>query len=150
MKVARLTPEDILKNWPVIESSIQKSLKHSVSESSTFDIFQWLMNPDYAQCWVVFDDNNNLINISVTKINKYAQHISLHIVTTTSVGKINWDAYKEAHHVIEDYARSIGAVRVEAYGRPGWKRKIKKLNGKHGETYKESYTVISMFLEETK
>ena len=149
MKVVRLAPQEVLEHWPVIEPALKKALRHSVGESTTFDLFQWLMNPEYAQCWVVLRDNIP-VNVSVTKVNKYAQHTSLHLITTTSLNGESWDDYKLAHHTIEDYARSIGAIRVEMYGRPGWKKHLKKLIGKQGENYKESYTVMSMFLEENK
>jgi len=149
MKVVKLAPQEILKHWTEIEPALARALRHSVGESTTFDLFQWLMNPEYAQCWVVFEGDIP-VNVSVTKVNKYAQHTSLHLITTTSLNGKSWNDYKLAHHAIEDYARSIGAKRLEGYGRPGWKRLAKKLKGKHGEVYEESYIVMSMFLKEIK
>lgn len=151
MKVARLNPEDILQHWNILKVPIEKSLKHSVGETNSFDIFNWLMNPTYAQCWMVLDgEKNTPINLTVTKVNKYAQHTSLHIVATASMNGSSWNGYKEAHHVIEEFARNIGATRIEMYGRPGWERSLKKLKGKQGEAYTKSYTVMSMFLKENK
>ena len=151
MKVVRLTPQDILKHWNIIDTFISKGIKHSEGETSTFDIFHWLMNPAYAQCWMVLEGEKDIpVNVTITKVNKYAQHTSLHIVATSSMNDSSWMNYKDAHHVIEDFAREIGAVRIEMYGRPGWERALKKLKGKQGETYKKSYTVMSMFLKENK
>jgi len=150
MQVVRLTPRDVLEHWKIIKVAIEKSLHHSVGETTSFDIFHWLMNPDYAQCWMVIEKDNNPVNITITKVNKYAQHTSLHIVSTTSINGSRWKNYKAAHHVIEDFARSIKAKRIEMYGRKGWQRNLKQLKGKLGETYTKSYVVMSMFLKENQ
>jgi len=148
MKVVRLSLEDIVENWKVIKVHIEKGLKHSVGETGSFDIFHWLMSPEYAQCWMVLNDKGIPVNISITRVNKYPRHTSLNLVTTTSMNGGKWQDYKEAHHVIEDFARSIGAVRIEGYGRLGWKRLAEKMKGKHGEVYKEVYAAMSMPLKE--
>jgi len=158
MKVVRLTPEDILKHWHILKIPVEKGLKHSVGETNSFDIFNWLMNPTYAQCWMVLEGEKDLpVNLTITKINKYAQHTSLHIVTSSSMNDViakKFNSYgtyiQSAHNVIEDFARSVGATRVELYGRQGWERVLKKLKGKQGEAYTKSYTVMSMFLKENK
>ena len=156
MKVVRLLPQDILKHWHILKTPVEKGLEHSVGESTSFDIFNWLMNPNYAQCWLVLDGEKDLpVNLTITKVNKYAQHSSLHILTSASMNDAitkDFNSYgkyiESAHHVIEDFARSIGATRVELYGRQGWERVLKKLKGKQGEAYTKSYTVMSMFLKE--
>ena len=90
------------------------------------------------------------VNISITRINYYAQHKSLHLVTTTGINGGKWDTYKEAHHTIEEFARSKGCRRIEMYGRKGWSKVLDKLEGSKGEKYKPVYVVQSMELDYEK
>ena len=146
MQVILLTPKQVIEHWRTIEPAISSALKSSVNESTTYDYLTWLQDPACYQCWAV-QDEEIIVNISVTKINTYATHKSLHLVTTTGINGGRWDTYKEAHHIIEDYARSQGCRRIEMYGRKGWSRILNKLEGSQKEKYKEVYVVHSMELK---
>ena len=100
MKVIQLDPKAIIDYWETIEGAIARALKTSVGESSTYDYLRWLMSPEEYQCWVVFDEEDTPVNISITRINYYAQHKSLHLVTTTGINGGKWETYKEAHHTL--------------------------------------------------
>lgn len=146
MEVILLTPKQVVDHWRTIEPAIAAALKSSVGESTTYDYLTWLQNPDYYQCWAV-EEMEVIVNISITKINSYATHKSLHLITTTGINGGRWDTYKEAHHTIEDYARQKGCRRIEMYGRKGWSRILGKLTGSKNEKYKEVYVVHSMELK---
>ena len=146
MQVILLTPKQVVEHWRTIESAIASALKSSVGESTTYDYLTWLQDPEHYQCWAV-QDEEKIVNISITKINTYATHKSLHLITTTGINGGRWDTYKEAHHTIEDYARSRGCRRIEMYGRKGWSRVLNKLEGAQNEKYKEVYVVHSMELK---
>ena len=146
MQVILLTPKQVVEHWRTIESAIASALKSSVGESTTYDYLTWLQDPEHYQCWAV-QDEEKIVNISITKINTYATHKSLHLITTTGINGGRWDTYKEAHHTIEDYARSKGCRRIEMYGRKGWSRVLNKLEGAQNEKYKEVYVVHSMELK---
>jgi len=146
MQVILLTPKQVVEHWRTIESAIASALKSSVGESTTYDYLTWLQDPEHYQCWAV-QDEEKIVNISITKINTYATHKSLHLITTTGINGGRWDTYKEAHHTIEDYARCIGCRRIEMYGRKGWSRVLNKLEGAQNEKYKEVYVVHSMELK---
>ena len=157
METIKLTTRAVLKLWHVIEPQIEKALKHSQGESDTFDIFNWLMSPDYAQCWVVFNEDKKPLNVTITRINAYGQHRSLCIVATASFeqGKVNTfntrdesqEPYKVMHEKLYDFAKENKLKRIELYGRPGWKRLLKDVYGKYGEYYEQVYTVMSMDIE---
>ena len=146
MQVILLTPKQVVEHWRTIESAIASALKSSVGESTTYDYLTWLQDPEHYQCWAV-QDEEKIVNISITKINTYATHKSLHLITTTGINGGRWDTYKEAHHTIEDYARRRGCRRIEMYGRKGWSRVLNKLEGAQNEKYKEVYVVHSMELK---
>jgi hypothetical protein len=145
MEVILLTPKQVVDHWRTIEPAIASALKSSVGESTTYDYLTWLQNPDYYQCWAV-EEEGLIVNVSITKVNTYATHKSLHLITTTGINGGRWDTYKEAHHTIEDYARQQGCRRIEMYGRKGWSKILGRLNGSRNEKYKEVYTVHSMEL----
>jgi hypothetical protein len=146
MKVILLTPQQVIAHWRIIEPAIVSALASSVGESTSYDYLTWLQDPALYQCWAV-QDEEKIINISVTKINTYATHKSLHLITTTGTNGAQWDSYKTAHHTIEQFARDQGCRRIEMYGRKGWSRVLDKLTGSKNEKYKKVYVVHSMELE---
>ena len=115
METIKLTPRAVLKLWHVIEPQVAKALEHGQGESDTFDVFNWLMNPEYGQCWVVFSEDKKPLNITITRINAYGQHRSLCIVLTASIekGKVNTFndkdksqvPYKIMHDKLYDFAK---------------------------------------------
>jgi deoxyxylulose-5-phosphate synthase len=145
MKVIQLSNTDIMQFWNVLEPAISKALATSEGEANTYYYLNKFSNNDY-QCWVVLNEDNDVVNVSTTRINTYPEHKSLHILTTTSVGVGKWKEYKEAHHAIEQYAREQGCKRIEMYGRKGWSKVLNKLLGTQKEKYKEVYVVHSMEL----
>ena len=145
--VERLHPEAILKYWIHIEPAIASALDYGAGETKIFTWFKNLISkPDDYHLWVVFQEGDP-VNITLTKWNYYDTHISLHLVTTGSVGFGSWRDYKEAHHEIERFAKWHNARRIEFWGRRGWLRAIKQLRGEAGEEYKETYRVMSMELD---
>ena len=144
MNILRIPPEMILKLWPLIEPQIEKAFKYSQGENNTFDIFKLLMEPEVSQCWIVFDENKNPINVTITRINIYGSYKALCIVTTTSVGDSSFDSYKHMHDEFYNFAQEKGLSRIEMYGRKGWKKKLTSIEGPNGESYKEIYTTMSM------
>jgi hypothetical protein len=145
MEVILLTPQKVVEHWRTIEPAIALALKSSVGESTTYDYLTWLQDPEHYQCWAV-QDEEKIVNISLTKINRYATHNSLHLITTTGINGGRWDSYKTAHHTIEQFARDRDCRRIEMYGRKGWSRILSRLEGAKKEKYREVYVVHSMEL----
>ena len=145
MRTAMLTPEEVLKFWPSLQIEIEKALEHSVGESTSYDIFKKIQS-GVAHCWIVLDEEDKLQNVSVTEILQYSQHKTLHIITSSGKG---WDAYKYAHHTLEDFARYNECKNVSFWGRKPWERMLQKLEGQNGEKYTTSYVVMHMELGES-
>lgn len=140
--VKKLCPEEILEHWQFLKPEIEKAMKYSVGESTPFDLCNKGMN-GVAEFWVVFDEEDKPINVTVTEVLQYLRCKTLHIITTSGEG---WDGYKDAHAYLEDYAREHQCDRIEFWGRSGWEKVIKRLKGQNGETYEKSYVVMSMDL----
>ena len=147
-QVIRLQPEQVLDYWKDISPALEKALVHSAGETDLFGWFRRLMDPQKAQLWVVMDNENKPLNVTLTQWLYYDTHISLHIVLTASLPGAKWKDYKEAHHVIEDFARYHNARRIEMWGREGWERLLPALTGKNGEKYNKTYVVMSLELQE--
>jgi len=145
-RVIQLSPTTVMQFWKVIEPAIGKALEKSEDESDTYHYLNKLSTNDY-QCWVVLTPEEEIVNVSITRVNTYPNHKSLHLLTTTSVGNGKWKEYKEAHHTIEQYAREQGCKRIEMYGREGWSQVLDKLVGSQNEKYKRVYVVHSMELK---
>jgi hypothetical protein len=135
-----------MQHWEVIEKAISSALSCSAGESNPYHYLNKFSNNTY-QCWAVIGNTEEIVNITVTKVNHYDTHKSLHLLITTSVGDSKWEEYKEAHHAIEQYARKQGCKRIEMYGRKGWSRVLDKLTGSKNEKYKQVYVVHSMELK---
>jgi hypothetical protein len=127
-----------MQHWEVIEKAISSALSCSAGESNPYHYLNKFSNNTY-QCWAVIGNTEEIVNITVTKVNHYDTHKSLHLLITTSVGDSKWEEYKEAHHAIEQYARKQGCK--------GWSRVLDKLTGSKNEKYKQVYVVHSMELK---
>jgi len=146
IRVIQLSTETIMQQWGIVEKAISSALIYSVDEADSYTYLRKFSDNTY-QCWAVIDSNEKIVNITVTHINHYDKHKSLHLLLTSSVGGSKWEEYKEAHHAIEQYARTQGCKRIEMYGRKGWSRVLSKLTGSQNEKYKEVYVVHSMELK---
>ena len=147
MRTHLLRPEEVLQHWPFLGHHIEKSLKHSAGESTSYDWFKRTQNYE-AFIIVVNNDQNQTVNVTLFQFINHAQHKSLHIVATASTEVGTWADYKEAHHTLEDIARQNDCKRIEMWGRKGWTRALDKLTGLRGEKYKQRYVVMDMILEE--
>lgn len=128
-----LNHQEILDYWEFLSRKIYAALDTGQGESSPVDICRKALN-NQAQIWVI-QDEEGIKNVTVTEILQYSQHKTLHIITTTGDG---WKEYKEEHKELEKYAKDIGAVAIEMWGRKGWLRKLEPMG------YKEAYTVMRM------
>jgi hypothetical protein len=145
-EVIQLSPETIMQYWEVIDKAISSALVYSMEEADSYSYLRKFSDNTY-QCWAVVNSDKKIINVTVTKVNHYDKHKSLHLLLTSSVGNSKWEEYKEAHHAIEQYARKQGCKRIEMYGRKGWSRVLDKLTGSKNEKYKQVYVVHSMELK---
>ena len=143
MKHLLLHPEQVVDYWSVLRKYVERALEHG-RESTSFTLLQQVMN-NQAQCWIIQDDDGNLLNVTITEMCDYPNYRALRIIATAGD---DWDYYKEFHSALEDYALENECKTVQFWGRPGWQRYIKKLTGSRGETYEMDYVVMSMVLKE--
>ena len=140
-----LKQSEVLSHWVLLEPYIQKFLDRGNGESTAFDIGQKAINNLY-QVWVIQNEENNIVGVAVTKIDKYPQHNSLHILGLS--GEL-WDEWKHLHNTcFEPFAKLHDCSEITMWGRKAWVRKLKELQGSNGETYEEKHVIMSMKLKQ--
>ena len=133
MKHRVLSHEELTDRWHEIKPFVDKSLVHGTGDMVAHDLLiECLKN--VSQCWVMDDEEGNLLGVAITRIITHSRYNELVIVTTTISG---WfDEGPEVLEDIEQFARDIGCKYTSVYGRKGWARALEK----HG--YKSPYTIL--------
>jgi hypothetical protein len=140
MNIQLLTPEQALNGWPTIAPLLIRARDTGQGESSMTDYMQKILN-GLAQCWVIGDDNDNMIGAGLTEILNYSQHKTLHIILLAGIG---FEELAKGLPVVEQFAKTQGCVAVESWGRKGWTRVL----AKHCPGFTEVYTVMRKHIGE--
>ena len=108
----RIEAQKIPYVWTDIRRKLEFGLKMA-DEYSLNNAFDYLCMGE----WQLFKKNGS---IAITRIAQYPQHRSMIILIC--VGAM--EDIKEGLPELEDFARSVGCKRIEAYGRKGWERAL--------------------------
>jgi hypothetical protein len=135
MKIIQLQPSEALKHWPQISELLFKVLEHGQGESTLTDYMQKILN-NYAQCWVVVDEQYNIVGAGLTEFMQYKQHKTLHIIAFSGS---NFEEQSKVFPTVEQFARDTGCARIEMWGRKGWITQLPK----YVPGWKEAYVVMS-------
>lgn len=145
MKEALLiSPSDVMENFHTIRKYIEMGHKTGTNETS----LESLMGKALAgtiQVWVSLDEESRIKCVGTTEIMQYAEYKALHLITLG--GESGQVDLVSLHKPIEDFARKCDCSCIIFWGRKAWERASVDLEGKHGETYKETYRVYSMELK---
>lgn len=136
-----LTPQNILKYWPVLEPAIAKALLHGEGEYSTYDIFKKATD-NLMQVWVTVDQFDKLGCVTVTQVSVYPDYKALHILCLTTVNHTVIQMKDQFRH-LEDFAKKQGCSSLTVWGRKGWERKLRFLKSRQGKPFKTLYYVYS-------
>lgn len=134
MEIVMLPPELVLKHWFTISSLLEKALDKGQGETTLTDHMRNILNND-THCWIIGDDNYNIVGAGLTKINQYAEYKTLHIIVFSG------NDIKEQSKVfptVEEFARQIGCKAIEQWGRPGWAKELPK----YVPGFKQAYVVM--------
>jgi len=94
--------------------------------------------------WLAFTDGK-VVGAATTEIIDYPSYRCVHLIT---VGTDNGAGFQDWHHYLEDYAKRIGAQRINVWGRKGWSRALNIVAGVNNEKYEEVYRVFSMEIQQ--
>lgn len=126
--------EHLTAAWREVEGYLEKALTHS-GQFDKLDILQLLINGD-MQLWI----DSDFLGAGVTQVIPYPRQKVVRVVLLGGVdGLGNW--VEDMLGQIENWAREIGATRLEEVGRKGWA----KVGHRCG--WKESAVVMSKELK---
>lgn len=139
MKITLLPPEQVVSHWDYLSHMLEKVLDHSQGESNTTDYLKKILN-EMVHCWVVIDDESQIVGVGLTQYLQYSQHKTLHIIAFSGS---NFEEQSKVFPTVEQFARDSGCKAIEQWGRPGWAKVLPK----YVPGFKEAYVVMRKDLE---
>jgi len=124
MKIRLLHPEEVLKDWFVLSPMIKEAIDTGQGENTLLDHGKNILDFK-THCWLITDDEENILGVGLTEFLQYTRHKTLHIISITGKDFNKWGGL--VFPTIEQFAKDGGAVAVEQWGRPGWARVLPKL-----------------------
>lgn len=134
MDINILPKDQVLKYWPTISGYLEQVLEHGHYESSLVDYMKKILN-DQAQCWVLTNDNFDIVGVGLTQIIEYAQYKSLHLIGYSGS---NFEEQSKVFPTVEHFAKCMGCTKIEQWGRPGWAKALPK----YVPGFKQAYVVM--------
>jgi hypothetical protein len=132
LTILRLSKDEAVYAWDVLAPVIQESLDYSQGELTTDDA-RTLAGKGFMQVWTAVEDDE-VVGVMLTELVQYPRYKSVRVVTFSARLFADWREYEP---LLEQYARELGADRVEAFVRPGLTRMLATLGG-----YTKAYDVI--------
>ena len=132
MNIFPLYPQQVMDMWPLLMPFVDLALQHTHGEMSALDVCERGMN-GAMQIWIVADAER-VCGTVVTEVVEFPQLTTLRIVTLAGDNFKEWRV--ELDQIMEQFARVVGAKRIEAVGRPGWVRALRDLD------YKPAYVIV--------
>jgi hypothetical protein len=106
--------------WLKLEPLITRALNRSQGELDSGDVRDAALR-DQMQIWVVRDDLK-LVGVASTEVVSYPKYDALRVVTLSGEGMDSWVA--DLFATLQSFALSIHALKLEAYGRKGFVKKL--------------------------
>ncbi len=118
--------------WYDLYKYIDSALMHSLGEVTSVQLLEMIL-AEKAQLWGVAREGI-FIGAAVTEVVQYPNTSALRITTLGGEGMAKW--VDDMGKVLEKFAKSIGASRIEAVGRKGFIRRLAPLG------YRPAYTIM--------
>lgn len=112
--------------WDIVGPLLEKSIDYSDKRYTVDDIKRDIKSKD-MQLWVVVDSAGNIHSTIVTRVVIYPQRKVLFL---EHIAGSDFDEWKHLLHVFVAFAQRKGCSSIDAFGRPGWEKKIAPLGFK--------------------
>jgi hypothetical protein len=120
-----LVPVDEIRNvWDKISKHIKKATDYTYGRYEEIDVLHECLTNKF-QLWVVYDEGTEYIGAAVTEVIHYPRKKVLSVVFLSGDQFSEW--MPEIDQKFVDFAKVLECDFVEACGRAGWERKVKKL-----------------------
>ena len=123
-KVSLVPVDKITSIWKKIEPLVDKVIQYTYGRMITADVLHSLIINHY-HLWVVYKEEDEIEAIAITEFMKYPRKTVL-LINFISGDKLD-EWMKELDRVLVKFSKESGCDFLEACGRSGWERKVKKI-----------------------
>lgn len=114
--------------WPQAEPYLQQAIERGPAQLRLED-FEELCRGRDMQLWVLWDlQGHEVCGAGVTEILNYPTHRAIRVVLFSGAGISAWRPWWDD---FADWARHVGATRVESFSRVGMKKLLAPLGWRH-------------------
>jgi hypothetical protein len=139
-KIQRIVGEDLLLNYKVIKTELEKALKYSDGERSAAQIIlNSVSQPQIYQIWQISNDGKG-VALGSTRVVQYEGFTALHIITLA--GNTDGDLSEWAA-MFEEEMKEQSIDMLELTGRRGFVKQLEKAG------WTERYTTMRKLIKET-
>ena len=120
-----LVPVNDIKNvWGDISRHIKKATDYTYGRYEEIDVLHGCVTNKF-HLWVVYDDGPEYIGAAITEVLTYPRKKALSVVFLSGDNFAEW--MPEIDKKFVEFAKVLECDFVEACGRAGWERNVKKL-----------------------
>lgn len=132
VEITSIPPEVVHTFWYELHEFIDSALKHSLGEVTTVQLLEMILAKK-AQLWGI-REGEEFVGACVTEVIQYPNARSLRITTLGGKKMASWT--EQLGGVMDEYASTVTADRIEAVGRRGFTRRLAPLG------FKPAYTIM--------
>ena len=122
MEVSLVPPEFVEGLWSRIFPHLSRASEYTFGRYEPEDIFEVVVNGD-AHLWIVINDEEEIIGITVTRFWQYPRKKCLDMVFIAGDEGFSWK--DPMLKVLQHWAYDNGCEVIESSGRPGFSRAFK-------------------------
>ena len=137
-EVSLVPTNKVTKVWDRIEPLVDKVIPYTYGRMLTVDVLHSLITNQY-HLWIIYKDDKDKWDgeveaIAITEFMKYPRRTVL-LINFISGDKLD-DWVKELDKVLIKFSKESGCDFLEACGRTGWERKVKKIG------WQKKFTIV--------
>jgi|TARA_R110002167_G_scaffold22234_2_gene79851 hypothetical protein len=137
--IERITGENLLLNYKIIKTKLEKALEYSDGERSAAQIIlNSVSQPQIYQIWQIFNDGKG-VALGSTRVVQYEGFTALHIITLA--GETDGDL-SEWSAIFEEEMKEQPIDMLELTGRRGFVKQLEKAG------WTERYTTMRKLIKE--
>ena len=132
-KVSLVPTNEVTKVWNKVEPLVDKVIPYTYGRMLTVDVLHSLIINHY-HLWIIYKEKDEIEAIAITEFMKYPRKTVL-LINFISGDKLD-DWVKELDKVLVKFSKESGCDFLEACGRSGWERKVKKIG------WQKKFTIV--------
>lgn len=137
VKVGHVDVKEAKKHWPYYEPFVERAIKHSSDEYTPSDILKGIADQDYMMLSAMIDGVVHGVVILSLQTTPQSTFVLIDFLGGHKIEQ--W--MTEAVDAVKVVAKSLGAKKVKAFGRRGWR----KFEG--SSEFKATRTVFEMEIQ---